>query len=115
MEKNLCACGNIIMSGSFACEGCLEDLKYRYLIYQRCDYHNTIGERKEMTLIEWLKNFEENGITDCGECVICGNRYTFMGHNPCPAPTNKEGSCCTKCNDEIVTPLRMKILHGVSA
>jgi len=111
MNKNLlCGCGNKKKDGSFACEDCLQELEERYRILQKNDYHTILG-RKEMTLTEFLKNFSEKGVSDCGVCAICGKRYTFMGHNPFPVIEDEDARCCSKCNEEVVTPARLGNLH----
>ena len=48
------------------------------------------------------------------KCCICGKEIEDAfgwkeGHNPWPA--KEEGRCCTKCNDLIVVPLRMKRIN----
>jgi hypothetical protein len=109
VETSICSCGNIKKSGTMACPDCILDMEYRYLVLQKNDYHTMFG-REVLTFEEFLAKFEEDGITDCGECAICGKRYTFNGHNPYPVIDDEDARCCTRCNDEYVSPTRLERL-----
>lgn len=43
------------------------------------------------------------------KCVICGKDIDGYGNNA--APVKDEGSCCDKCNQDVVIPARMKALN----
>jgi len=44
-------------------------------------------------------------------CVLCGNPYDGMGHNPEPLISYDAGRCCNQCNAEKVIPARLMVIH----
>lgn len=48
--------------------------------------------------------------TDTHTCVLCHKEFSGYGNNPFPA-SNSGGRCCDDCNDNVVIPLRIKMLN----
>ncbi len=45
-----------------------------------------------------------------GICALCGEEYTYWGHNPQPVLPNYEQRVCDSCNTTVVLATRLGIL-----
>ena len=44
-------------------------------------------------------------------CVICGKRFNEYGNRPWPVKPNKAGRCCDECDNQVVTPARLRLFQ----
>lgn len=42
-------------------------------------------------------------------CVFCKKKFNGYGNNP--RPVKQKGFCCIKCNEDIVIPMRFKLMQ----
>jgi hypothetical protein len=49
---------------------------------------------------------------ESGICCLCSQKYTQYGNNPWPLSTVVTDRCCRKCDDERVTPERLRLFYA---
>ena len=100
-SSRVCVCGNPKSAKALLCQACRKELNY-YLA-RRCQLEGIYFNKNE-----FVEHIKERGFGDAGTCAICGGNYVLGGNNPFPVVKGEDACCCTRCNEEVVIPARLK-------